>query len=196
MKALSLFNIRFIGRDSSPQSHLKSHLLSHQKLPLLFTIALLCLTLAAGCKTGDGNNDDDTNNSVAGTSEGAIESVNSEAKSLFERLGGLSAVEAVSHELLERVHNDERLGKFFVGRNLERSQRLLTQYLCLITGGGCRYVGRDMSTTHEGLKISGEDFDVFVEIIVGTLNDFTVPQAEQNEFLGLLSPLKGRIINR
>lgn len=62
------------------------------------------------------------------------------------------------------------------------------------TGGPEKYTGRDMKTTHAGLKITMADFNALVEDLVKSLDKFEVPAAEKSELLGILGPLNKDIV--
>jgi hemoglobin len=53
-----------------------------------------------------------------------------------------------------------------------------------------------MKTTHAGLGIAQADWDKSVQLLVATLNKFTVPPKEQQEVLAAVSTLKGDIVER
>ena len=64
----------------------------------------------------------------------------------------------------------------------------------MTTGGPCICSGRDMKTTHAGMKISNGDFGAFVEKLVKALDMLKVPAQEKGELLGLLGPMKKDIV--
>ena len=64
----------------------------------------------------------------------------------------------------------------------------------MATGGPCTYHGRDMRTTHTGMKISNRDFGALVEDLVKALDTFKVPEKEKGELLGILGPMKKDIV--
>ena len=51
-----------------------------------------------------------------------------------------------------------------------------------------------MRETHDGMGVTAGEFDALVEDLVATLGEFDVPQAEQDELLGLLGPMRGDIV--
>ncbi len=65
----------------------------------------------------------------------------------------------------------------------------------MTTGGSCICSGRDMKTTHAGMKIFNGDFGAFVEDLVKALDMFKVPAQEKGELLGLLGPMKKDIVD-
>ena len=64
----------------------------------------------------------------------------------------------------------------------------------MASGGPCTYAGRNMRETHDGMGVTAGEFDALVGDLVATLNQFNVPQAEQDELLGILGPLRSDIV--
>lgn len=116
---------------------------------------------------------------------------------LFERLGGYSAVAAVADDLLPRLRSDPQLGRFWAHRGedgIQREKQLLVDYLCSAAGGPMYYRGRDMLLTHRGMRISESDWNVFLGHAGATLAKFQVPAAEQGEIVAFVLSLKGDIV--
>jgi hemoglobin len=114
--------------------------------------------------------------------------------SLYERLGGQGAIEAVVGDFVGRCAGDERINKKFARSNVSRLQRMLVDQVCESSGGSCTYTGRDMKETHNGMAVAAGEFDALVEDLVATLNQFQVPQTEQSELLGVLGPMRSDIV--
>jgi hemoglobin len=117
-------------------------------------------------------------------------------KSLYERLGGQSAIVAVVDDFVGNVAADNRINKFFARTDIPRLKRLLVEQICAGTGGPCTYTGRDMKTAHRGMGLTDTDFNSLVGDLVKTLNKFNVPAKEQNELLAILGPMKKDIVER
>jgi hemoglobin len=116
------------------------------------------------------------------------------AKSLYERLGGQGAVDAVIHEFVARITTDPRIAARFANSDPAAVTKRLTEFVCLASGGPCKYGGRDMHEAHADMGIIAEEFDALVEDLVGALDKFHVPGREKGELLGALGPLKGEIV--
>lgn len=114
--------------------------------------------------------------------------------SLYDRLGGLPAIEAVVAQFVTNVGADERINRFFAGTDLDRLQTLLVEQICQGSGGPCEYTGRSMSDAHRGMGVSGGDFTALVEDLVAALDAFSVPAGEQGELLALLGPMQADIV--
>jgi hemoglobin len=114
---------------------------------------------------------------------------------LYDRLGGQAAIEAVVDQLLMNVAADDRINGFFVGTDLGNLRRLLVEQVCEATGGPCTYTGRSMADVHRGLGLTQAHFTALVEDLVAALDAFSVPEAEKSELLGLLGPMQGDIVD-
>lgn len=113
---------------------------------------------------------------------------------LFGRLGGKPAIEAVIDDFLGRVSQDERINAMFAGAHLPRLRQRLIEQVCQASGGPCTYSGRDMKTAHAGMGITGAQFDALVGHLVATLDKFKVPEQEKGELLSVLGPMRGDIV--
>ncbi|MEA2174358.1 MAG: hemoglobin [Blastocatellia bacterium] len=115
-------------------------------------------------------------------------------RSLYERLGGLAALQAVVDEFVGRVAADSRINGKFAKSDMPRLKLHLVEQLCAATGGPCEYTGRDMVKTHKNMKVTEGEFDALVEDLVAALDKFHVASPENDELLGILGPLKNQIV--
>jgi len=118
-------------------------------------------------------------------------------KSLYARLGGYDAVTAVVNDLLPRLTSDPGLQRFWAHRGedgLLREKQLLIDFLCHAAGGPMYYTGRDMKTSHKGMKISEADWSAFLGHVNATLDAFKVPQAERSEVVAFVQSTKRDIV--
>ena len=143
-------------------------------------VAVLCLlgAMAVGAQAQN------TNSSAAATPQ----------RSLYDRLGGLDAIKAVVGEFAARVLADERINKKFAKTDAARLTHFLVEQVCAATGGPCQYTGNDMKKAHKNMKVTEGEFNALVEDLVKTLDKFNVPEAEKNELLGALAPMKADIV--
>lgn len=114
-------------------------------------------------------------------------------KTLYERLGGYDAISAVVSDLLPRLRGDPQLAHFWQHRsedNLKRSKQLLIDFLCSSAGGPLYYTGRDMKTSHRGMKISETNWSAFMGHLHATLKAFQVPQATCDDLVEFVQSTK------
>ena len=117
-------------------------------------------------------------------------------KSLYDRLGGKSAITAVVDDFVGRVAADNRINGKFANANIPRLKTMLVDQICQASGGPCTYTGRDMKSAHAGMGVSGAEFDALVGDLVATLTKFKVGDREKNELLGALGPMKKDIVEK
>ncbi len=122
-------------------------------------------------------------------------------KSLYDRLGGQPAVQAVASGLVDSILADNRVNKWFVHAaasqaNADAYKAKLADFICQSTGGPCKYTGADMVTAHKGRAVTGEAFDAVVEDLVAVLNKLKVPEKEKEQVLAILGPLKSAIVQK
>ncbi len=115
---------------------------------------------------------------------------------LYERLGGMPAIEAVVDELYRNMETDERINGYFIGTHGPELARLLSEQMCAATGGPCTYSGRDMESVHTGMNITAAQFEALLQDLRRAMDHFQVPAREQQEVLALLGGMKASIIDR
>ena len=120
-------------------------------------------------------------------------------KSLYQRVGGYDALAAVVDDFIGRLASDKRFERFFAGFGEDSTKKLrqhIVDQFCAATGGPCFYTGRDMKTTHKGLKISEADWDAAAKHLAASLDKFKVPEKEKGELLGFVTGLKKDIVEK
>jgi len=120
-----------------------------------------------------------------------------EGKTLYARLGGYDAIAAVAHHLVSRLRSDSQLGRFWAHRGedgVQREIQLLIDFLCHNAGGPVLYTGRDMKTSHKGMRISERDWTALMLHVNGTLEHFRVPAAEQEAVVGFIQSTKSDVV--
>jgi hemoglobin len=124
------------------------------------------------------------------------------SKDLYARLGGLKAIEAVVDDFLARLTADARItsNAKVTGRlaaiHLPSLRQHVIDQVCQVTGGPCRYTGRDMKSSHAGLEITKAQWDAAVEDLVATLDKFQVGAKEKAELLAILGPLEKDVVEK
>ena len=116
------------------------------------------------------------------------------SKSLFERLGGQAAITAVVDDLTARIVADGRINQRFANTDVPHFKQALAEQLCEVSGGPCKYAGKDMRTAHAGMNVADDEFTFLVEDIKATLAKFKVPAREQNELLTALGGMKKDVV--
>ncbi len=122
---------------------------------------------------------------------------------LYDRLGGEAAITAVIDEFVALAAADEKVNFFRVGTDKEWKPsdadvaKLKTHLINLVgqlTGGPQKYTGRDMKSSHAGMKITTAEFNALAGDLIAALDKFKVPQAEKDELIKIVASTAGDII--
>lgn len=125
------------------------------------------------------------------------------AKPLYERLGGETAIRAVVEDFVGRASTNPKVnflrqGKVDANRfaNLDVNQlkERLVEFLSKATGGPDKYAGRDMKTTHAGMKITEAEFGALAGDLAASLDKFNVPKKEKDELMAIAASTKKDIV--
>ena len=119
------------------------------------------------------------------------------SETLYARLGGYDAIASLADDLMQRLMADSQLGRFWQHRGedgIRREKQLLIDFLCSNSGGPVLYTGRDMATSHAGMGISEDDWEVFIGHLKGALGKFEVPEKEASEVLAFVQSTKPDIV--
>lgn len=115
-------------------------------------------------------------------------------KSLYDRLGGKTAIAAVVDTFVAKVAADARINKKFARTNIPRFKTELVDQICAETGGPCAYTGRPMKQAHINMGVTDGEFNALVEDLTAAMNVFKVPSRDQNELVSALGTMKGDIV--
>ena len=118
-------------------------------------------------------------------------------ETLYDRLGGYDGIAGFSNNLLPRLQADPQLGRFWQNRGedgIAREKQLLIDYLCSNAGGPVYYTGRDMKSSHKGMKISESDWTIFLGHAGDTMEALNVPEQECDDVVAFVLSLKDDIV--
>ena len=88
---------------------------------------------------------------------------------LYARLGGSDAVEAVSGRFYAAVLDDSLLAPHFDGVDMSVQAGMLASFLSIAAGGPGEYRGRNLRDAHAALQIGDAEFDRVVELLAAAL---------------------------
>ena len=121
------------------------------------------------------------------------------APSLYRRLGGREGIALVVGDFVGNMAADARVNERFKAMkpaDIEKLRSNLADQICDATGGPCSYVGRDMKTTHKGMKITEAEWNATVENLGKALDKHKVGAKEKQELIGAIAPMKGDIVGQ
>ena len=108
---------------------------------------------------------------------------------LYERLGGKTAIDAVVENLLYRIADDPEVVVFFANTNIDLFAESLASQLCDVSDGPCRYEGPPMDRAHQHMGLTDVHFNRVVEYLDAAMQAEDIPLGARNELLGRLAPM-------
>lgn len=121
-------------------------------------------------------------------------------KTLFERLGGSSGIQALVKDIVDRhMQNPAILARFRpyleTPDKLEATKRHLCAFLETGSGGAACYTGRSMQEAHRGMNISEAEYMAATDDILEVLQKHGVDEQSRREVLAIAYSLKGDILH-
>jgi hemoglobin len=108
---------------------------------------------------------------------------------IYDRIGGHEAIEAVVEDFYVRVLADDQLGGFFAGTNMNRLKGMQVEFFAAALGGPEPYTGAPMKQVHQGRGITMHHFSLVAGHLSGALTAAGVPSGTVVEILSAIAPL-------
>lgn len=127
--------------------------------------------------------------------DGAID-----ARSLYDRLGGINAIGAVVLDFVERIVEDPVLNANPKLREAHERVTvggfayLITEFVAEAAGGPQQYSGRTMIDSHADLAITEPEWDAFMHSLDQSMFKFEVPARERAEVVAFMETFRADIV--
>ncbi len=115
---------------------------------------------------------------------------------LFDRLGGMAAIEAVVDQFFVNNYADERVAERWKSSDLAALKESIVLLICDSTDGPCIYSGSAMPVAHIEMNITSDEFDWTAGNLVAALDSLNVPEPEKGELLAIVGSLKDQIVGK
>ena len=122
-----------------------------------------------------------------------------DGRSIFERVGGASAVDAAIEVMYRKALKDADLAPFFEGVNLDLLQGRQVEFVSMALGGPDNYGGGDLGSAHSALVARGlndSHFDKVATYLSEALSELGVGDDLIAEILAVVETTRGAILNR
>ncbi|MBE2285188.1 MAG: hypothetical protein IAE77_17140 [Prosthecobacter sp.] len=116
--------------------------------------------------------------------------------SLYQKLGGKAAIDAVVDAFYVKVLADNRVKDFFADVSMDKQRRKQKEFLSFAFGGPLPWTGKDMRKAHDGMGLTEEHFNAIAENLVGTLKDFKVKQELIDQVVAIALTTKDDVLGR
>lgn len=116
--------------------------------------------------------------------------------SLYQKLGGKAAIDAVVDAFYVKVLADKRVKDFFADVSMDKQRRKQKEFLSAAFGGPLPWTGKDMRKAHAGMGLTEEHFNAIAENLVNTLKDFKVKQELIDQVVAIALTTKDDVLGR
>ena len=116
--------------------------------------------------------------------------------SLYERIGGYDVIAGFIDDTYQLIRSDPKFSRF-AARSIDsqkRARQLLVDQIGQLAGGPCFYIGRDMKTSHTGLRITEDEWDTSIRHTRQALTNRNVGDREAEEMIALFQQFKVDIV--
>ena len=114
---------------------------------------------------------------------------------LYERLGGEAKIRRIAAEIFDNHIKNDVVKVRYADSDRDDVVRVVTEFICMGTGGPQQYTGKDMLAAHRGMNINEQEYMAVIDDIMAALDSNGVGEREQQEMLSIAYSLKGDILH-
>lgn len=119
-----------------------------------------------------------------------------ETQSLFEKIGGMNAVNAAVDIFYTKVLADDSISHFFKNTDMKKQTAKQKAFLAYAFGAPMAYTGKDMRTAHAHMQLTEDHFNAVATHLVTTLQELNVAQDLIDEVVIIATSTKNDVLNR
>ena len=112
----------------------------------------------------------------------------------FRGLGGKPGIKKIVDTLIPLILADPRIKESFTDIDMKNLAKRLEEQFCELSGGPCKYKGKDMVEIHDGLNITRAQFNALAEDLQIAMERVGVPSRYQNKLVARLAPMARGIV--
>lgn len=119
--------------------------------------------------------------------------------SIYDQLGGASAVEKAVDIFYRKMLLDERVVSYFEAVDMDRQRAKQAAFLTMVLGGPNNYTGKDMRTAHAHLVNRGLNdlhVDVVIEHLGATLKELGANDGQIAEVAAIANSVRNDVLGR
>jgi hemoglobin len=115
---------------------------------------------------------------------------------LYQELGGKTGIGKIVDDFLPIVLADARIKDSFKDADIERLGMLLAEQFCELSGGPCKYSGKDMKSVHKDMAIINAHFNALAEDLQIAMEKNNIPSRAQNRLIAKLAPMQRTVVTK
>lgn len=113
---------------------------------------------------------------------------------LYDKLGGREAIDAMVDEFYKRILADDTINHFFADTDMEKQRRHQAAFISFAVGGPNQYSGQSMAKAHEGMNLQAEHFNAVAKHLHDALAHFNVEPQNIQAVLDHVAALRDDIL--
>ncbi len=118
------------------------------------------------------------------------------ADAVFQGLGGKPGIKKIVDTFVPGMQADPRLKEAFKDTDVKNLSMRLEQQFCQLSGGPCKYEGKDMKEIHDGLNVTNAEFNAVAENLQIAMEQHGVAPSVQNKLMAKLAPMQKAIVTK
>lgn len=119
--------------------------------------------------------------------------------SLYEQLGGATAIETAVELFYRKMLSDDRVAQFFDAVDMDRQMAKQKGFLTMVLGGPNSYTGTDMRTGHKHLierGLNDTHVDIVIEHLGATLKELGANDAQIAQVAAVANSVRDDVLDR
>ncbi len=120
-------------------------------------------------------------------------------KTLYEKLGGETGIDAAVSILYRKVLSDDQISGFFEGLCMQYQTYKLKVFLTMVFDGPIKYTGKSLREAHAKLVDDGLNdthFDLLLNHLSETLTELDVPAPELTQVIDIAESVRNDVLGR
>ncbi|MFZ6843173.1 group I truncated hemoglobin [Undibacterium sp. RuTC16W] len=115
---------------------------------------------------------------------------------VYQDLGGKTGISKIVGDFLPIVLADTRINAAFKDTDMERLALMLTEQFCEVSGGPCKYSGKNMTEAHKGMNVTNAQFNALAEDLQIAMEKNNIPSSVSNKLVAKLAPMQRPIVSK
>lgn len=117
------------------------------------------------------------------------------SESLFNRIGGMDAVNAAVDIFYNKVIQEDSIKPFFSNVNISHQSGKMKAFLAYAFGAPMKYDGKGMRQAHAHMSLTEVHFKTVATLLKETLDELNVPEKETNEVMKIAASTHNDVLN-
>jgi hemoglobin len=116
------------------------------------------------------------------------------SNTLYDQLGGFSAVRKLVSDFYDRVLEEDDLAPFFKDTDMAHLIDHQTKFWTTLLGGPASYTTDQLRKIHATMGIEDRHFDLVAELVAETLEDHDIDEEHARSFIDNLASYRSCIV--